>query len=470
MNLLDPFIAQVRRIPERKAIITQSDSITFAELDAQSNNLALNFQKKSLQQGDNVLVLQPFGIPLYVTLLALFRIGAVAVFSDPSAHIRVMSHCCQIVPVKGFCGGWKAHLIKLYFPLLRRIPLSLPLCADKAVRKSVVVDLNGSHPALITFTSGSTGRPKGIVRSHDFLLKQHHMISEMLSPADDDVELISLPVFILSNLASGVTSVIPAGNLKRPGMVDPVPILSQIERHNVNRILLPPALCRRLVDIKSVQPFIKKIFTGGGPVFPDLLQRLATWAPNAETTAVYGSTEAEPIAHVKFSEINNADFQKMKTGDGLLAGSPVAGAHIQIIHDEIHVTGDHVIKGYIDKNDNASTKVEIDGKIWHKTGDAGRWDDQGRLWLLGRVEARQGNIYPFCIETAARTMTDIRHAAFLNHKGRNVLAVEMDGATEALSPLKDKFGDFDIIKIRSMPLDRRHNSKIDYPRLRKLLA
>ena len=142
---------------------------------------------------------------------------------------------------------------------------------------------------------------------------------------------------------------------------------------------------------------------------------------------------------------------------------------IRIISDEIHVTGDHVVKGYIDKTDNASTKIEIDEEIWHKTGDAGRWDDQGRLWLLGRVEARQGNIYPFCIETAARTMAHVRHAAFLNHKGSNALAVEMDGNPEILSPLKDKFGDFDIIKIRSMPLDRRHNSKVDYGRLRKLL-
>ena len=48
-------------------------------------------------------------------------------------------------------------------------------------------------------------------------------------------------------------------------------------------------------------------------------------------------------------------------------------------------------------------------------------------------------------------------------------AGEMDGNPEILSPLKDKFGDFDIIKIRSMPLDRRHNSKVDYGRLRKLL-
>ena len=168
--------------------------------------------------------------------------------------------------------------------------------------------------------------------------------------------------------------------------------------------------------------------------------------------------------------MDDADFQKMKTGEGLLAGKPVAGAHVKIINDEIYVTGDHVIKGYIDKADNAATKIEMDGQTWHKTGDAGRWDDRGRLWLLGRVEARQDNIYPFCIETAARTMANVRQAAFLNHKGKNILVVEMDGDPEILLPLKDKFGDFDIIKIRAIPLDRRHNSKIDYGRLRVLLG
>ena len=469
MNLIDPFINQVERVPDRLAIITQNESITFSGLHERSSNLAYAFQQKGLKAGDNVLVLQSFDIPLYVTLLALFRMGAVAVFPDVSARITTMDDCCHHLPIKGFCGGWKAHLLRAVFPAMRAIPLSLPRRSDFQT-PSVVCNLSENHPALVTFTSGSTGRPKGIIRSHGFLLKQHEMISDMLEPEADDISLISLPVFILSNLASGVTSVIPQGNLKKPGRMKVVPLLKQINEHRVNSILMPPALCRNLVQANQRLLQIKKIFTGGGPVFPDLLLGLSDMAPQAHITSVYGSTEAEPIAHAQFSDISENDLNAMKSGEGLLVGRPVEGIDVQIINDEIYVTGDHVIKSYLNRSDNSSTKIEMDGMIWHRTGDAGRFDAQGRLWLLGRIDARHDNIYPFCIETAARILCAGSSAAFLHHKGKNVLIVQgKDMQANLLDPLKTKFGDFDIIHVKAIPLDRRHNSKVDYGQLRSLL-
>lgn len=469
MNLVELFTWQVDLAPERMAIITQTDSITFAELDRQSNDLAALFQARGLQTGDNVLVLQPFSISLYITLLALFRMGAVAVFPDASAQVRVMADCCRTIPVKGFCGNWKARFLRWWLAPLRAIPLVLPLRPASHASKRIMCDLPGVHPALMTFTSGSTGRPKGIVRSHEFLIKQHQMIVDMLTPKADDVSLISLPVFILSNLASGVTSVIPAGNIRKPALVEAKPLLDQIRAHGINNILMPPALCQKLADTGHPLPQIRKIFTGGGPVFPDLLQGLQHVAPHASITSVYGSTEAEPVAHIALSDVSDADLDDMKAGAGLLVGKPVEGAHTMIIDEEIHVTGHHVIKGYLDSADDKNTKIRINNDIWHRTGDAGRFDDSGRLWLLGRIEARHGNIHPFCIETAARVACQGALTAFLHHRGKNILAVEADADMRQLDLLKNKFGDFEIVKVKAIPVDRRHNSKINYHQLRLIL-
>ncbi len=471
MNLLDPFVEQSQKNPDTPALITKNCKINFAELEQKSNDLAAHFQKQGLLRGDAVLVFQDVGISLYITLLALFRMGAVAMFPDPSAGLGNLKDACDSAHVKAFAGNWKGQLLKFLIPALRQIPLALSLRPKEKTNQPIYESLPEDHPALMTFTSGSTGAPKGIVRSHHFLLRQHDMVSSMLQPAQGEIDLISLPVFVLSNLASGVTSVLPDGNLRKPGEINPAPVLQQIRQHKINRILAPPALCERLVESAETFPQIKKIFTGGGPVFPDLLQRLKTFAPQAEIVDVYGSTEAEPIAHIALSDINEDDFQAMQSGAGLLAGYPVEDIQLQIIVDEIVVTGDHVVKGYLNPSHDQTTKIEQDGEIWHRTGDAGRLDDQGRLWLLGRMEARQGDLYPFCIETAARTMTGIKRAAFIHYKGRNILALEVNASysQETENLLQQKFQDISVVCLKRIPLDKRHNSKIDYGALKKTL-
>src|SRR4029077_2703793 len=83
-------------------------------------------------------------------------------------------------------------------------------------------------PALIRFTSGSTGQPKGAVRTHGFLLEQQRVIEKSLRLVAGDVDLATLPMFVLANLASGVTSIIPPADLRAPGAIDPMPVVRQI--------------------------------------------------------------------------------------------------------------------------------------------------------------------------------------------------------------------------------------------------
>ena len=76
-------------------------------------------------------------------------------------------------------------------------------------------------------------------------------------------------------------------------------------------------------------PTLKKLFTGGAPVFPRALDQMKEMAPAADIVAVYGSTEAEPIAHVSRQEIKPEDFAAMIGGRGLLAGFPVTAIQMR---------------------------------------------------------------------------------------------------------------------------------------------
>src|SRR5690606_6977711 len=82
-------------------------------------------------------------------------------------------------------------------------------------------EVPGDAAALITFTTGSTGRPKAAVRSHALLWAQHEALAEHLRLRPGDVDMPTLPIFVLNNLALGLTSAIPDFDPRRPADIDP---------------------------------------------------------------------------------------------------------------------------------------------------------------------------------------------------------------------------------------------------------
>lgn len=471
MNLVGAFLAQVSTRPDAAAIIApDGEVVTYRELAQASNTRARAWARAGIGAGDVVLVARGVSVELYETLLAVFRLGAVAMFPEPAAGLKGLLLGVEAAKPKAVATAGVGHLIRLGFRELRALK-SLPEPGDDDVGDEMLAHLPDTAPALITFTSGSTGRPKGIVRSAAFLMLQHELLEHVRRTKPGDVDLISLPVFILSNLAAGAASVIPAGRLTRPAKLDGARLRRQMATHRVNRIVAPPAVVARIVEGAEAMPKLEAIFTGGGPVFPNLLRAAAKAAPGATMHAVYGSTEAEPIAHVRMDQIGDADWEAMATGGGLLAGKPIPEISVELRDHEVFVAGPHVNGGYLDAVDDVSTKSLRDGVLWHRTGDAARVDEQGRLWLLGRREAASGGLFPFAVETAALSWPGVKRAALLAGAPRAKLAVEGDGLDAAeMQRRAAAMGAIDAVIVKEVPLDKRHNSKIDYGRLRKLLA
>ncbi len=471
LNLVELFLKQVDARPDAAAIITpQGRVVSYRELARASAARAQIYQRSGVGAGDTVLIARGVSVELYETLLAVFRLGAVAMFPEPAAGLKGLRLAVQAAQPKAVATTGIGHVLRLLFPELRRLK-SLGEPGGEMVDRQILAHLPGDAPALITFTSGSTGRPKGIVRTSDFLVLQHTLLENLRRTKPGDVDLISLPVFILSNLAAGAASVIPAGRLTRPAKLDGALLRKQIADHRVNRIIAPPAVCARIAEGAEPMTQLEAVFTGGGPVFPNLLHAIARAAPNAAVHAVYGSTEAEPIAHLAMSEIAADDWTAMANGAGLLTGKPVREISVDIRDHEIFVAGQHVNRGYLDPGDDKSTKSLRNGTLWHRTGDAARLDDKGRLWLLGRREAASGDLFPFAIETAALSWPGVRQAALLAQGSRGTLAVSGYGLDEAdLKVRAARLGSIDVVVLREVPMDKRHNSKADYARLKKMLT
>src|SRR5262249_35781736 len=145
-----------------------------------------------------------------------------------------------------------AHLLRLWSPALRRIPVKfvIGLPVPGAVRWSRAAGLpprdetqpcTPETPALLTFTSGSTGQPKAAVRTHGFLLAQHRVFAESLQLTAGDVDLPTPPITLLATLGPGVPTITPDPALRSPGAVPPAPIVAQVQRHRAVSSAASPA-------------------------------------------------------------------------------------------------------------------------------------------------------------------------------------------------------------------------------------
>jgi acyl-CoA synthetase (AMP-forming)/AMP-acid ligase II len=525
-NVAELFAETVVRRPEAIALIQRTGAtrraVSFAALDAWSRQIAATLQAGPVARGEAVLFFAAPSIELYASVIAVLRIGAVAMFIEPSARTAMIDRACAMRAPRAFIGSPKAHLLRLVSPAMRKIPRkyvtrgwvpgATSLVSRAAGARIVpIAEVTEDAPALLTFTSGSTGRPKGAVRSHGILRAQLDALTASLAAREGTRELVSLPIVVLLNLANGAETILPDADLRSPGSIDPLPVLSQLAAEGATRVTASPAFLERLVDgartstdVAGERTRMTEIVTGGGPVFPDTVQRIIETWPAARVTSVYGSTEAEPIAHVRNDESTEDDLAAMRSGAGLLAGAPDQRVRLAIIaarwgspiapmsaadlealtlsHSEpgeIVVTGAHVVRGYLGGIGDEETKFSVDGVVWHRTGDVGYLDQRGRLWLLGRADAviedSRGTLHPFAVECAARETLGVRRVAVMAHDGKRLLILESraelsaEAQRAALDALAWARLD-EVVTWRKLPMDRRHNSKVDYPAMRRLLA
>lgn len=502
MNVSDILQQHAQRHPHRIAMIGAHQQVSYAELEAQANHHAQRFQQVGVKLGSRVLVLIPMGIALYAALAGLWKLGAVAIFIDPSMGIRSFRQSLQDVPPDAMIGIAKAHLLRLVCPELQHIPcLFAPLKPSQPVMPAITaVASQSSNPALITFTSGSTGVPKAAIRSHGLLWAQYQSLQNLLQLDPSQIHMCTLPIVSLMVLGAGGTALIPAGNLSKPADVATAPILQQIQKYQPSTLSASPAFIKRLASATSSLPF-KQVYLGGAPVFPKDLEWLSHVARDAEFFSVFGSTEAEPIAMQAYRNTLDTELSAMRAGRGLLAGFPVEGLQLRILPDQTHTTftypdraffdlvslpsnqigeivvsGAHVVPSYLNPANNTLSKWQDEhGTTWHRTGDAGYLDDQGRLWLMGRCSAKiedaYGTIYPFSVEIVAQNHPNVRRAALTQVQGRRVLWIEWQGTPDIIG-LQNMltWAQVNIHSIDKIPLDRRHNAKIDYTRLPKFLG
>jgi olefin beta-lactone synthetase len=505
-NIANLFFTAAQKHPQRTAIIHKGTEITFELLEKQVGATASYFLSKGIVKGDRVLVFVPMSIDLYRIVLALFSIGATAVFLDEWVSKKRMEECCKVAQCKGFIGIFKARVLSWFSSELRKIPVNLGTsCPGNSFdpEKKWREDVMATDTALITFTTGSTGTPKAAKRTHDFLFKQFAALNDKLEPKENDIDMPVLPIVLFMNLGNGTTSLIIDFKASKPESIKPSAIISQMLGYRVNRMIASPFFVKAISDYiiknKIHLPEMKKVFTGGAPVFPGEAEVYQQAFPGANIEVVYGSTEAEPISSINVKELIPEKEKMLR--HGLKVGPVYSGAHVKIIRitdepvivsneeeleklspgviGEIIVSGAHVLSEYFNNEEAIRrNKIFINGRCWHRTGDSGYVDEAGMLFLTGRCNAiiHAGEIFiaSFLYENYLYSLPGVNAGTIVKLNEGIICVIELNDKTKRQSVVKaiEMLAlKFDEIKfIPKIPRDLRHNSKIDYILLRKLLG
>jgi acyl-CoA synthetase (AMP-forming)/AMP-acid ligase II len=482
------------------AITERNNQITYGDLATEVFAYAGYLKEKGIGKRDRVLVFVPVSIELYKTVLALIAIGAVPVFLDQWSSLKRLKQSAELADCKALLAGWKLRLLAFFISVFRTIPVKLkPGKKGKPIIWAEAMERDDA--ALITFTTGSSGTPKAAWRTHDFLFQQHSALLKELKPEPGDVNMTTLPVFVFSNLAAGLTTILPDFNPRRPESQKPEVILRDLQK--ANTLICSPDFLMRLVGFMdqkanknlSALGNLKEVFTGGAPVSPQMAVKIEKHFP--QTIVAYGSTEAEPISSISVKELaayHNARPKGIPVGrlheDIELRIIPVTDKPLKPRGEEwlnmslapneigeIVVAGPHVLKHYY-KNPEAQArqKFEVNGQLWHRTGDSGILDENGNLFLTGPAKylfKQNGKwLGQFPLEMQLNRLATIKEATILHKSGETIIfLVKKSGVseTEVQAEIQHTNLRYNSIKfLDELPKDPRHHSKIEYGKLLSL--
>ncbi len=514
---------------DRTAIFLQKDGFatTFAQLRQMSDTLACGFRNSGIARNTKVLLMLRPCPEFIATVIALFKIGAIPVFIDPGMGLKNLLNCIRKTAPETMIGISKACWLKYFFPG-KFASVKISICLGSFTPPSATnfssllyrqekdalfrtEETKLDDTAAIVFTTGSTGPPKGVVYTHGIYITQLGIISKTYGAGPEETDMPAFPLFGLFSLALGMPIVIPDMDPSRPATADPEKIFEALTKYNVTFSFGSPALwknvCEYCIEKKLTLPKLKRVLMAGAPINAVMHENLKKIiSPEGETHVPYGATEALPIANFAGSEMLAETAALTAQGAGYCVGRPIEPMQIKVIKategpitkwdsslevpqgekGEIIVKGPVVTPCYFNEpqqTENAKI-ADSDGKVWHRMGDIGYYDEKGRLWFCGRkahrVITKDAILYSVCCEAIFNQNPNIARSALVGvgQPGSQtpVMIVEMEPDKVPVNPAQYDKLIVDLKKIADgssltsgiskfllhseFPVDIRHNAKI----------
>ena len=440
------FAEQASCQPDSAAVIAAGTRLTYRELDQSANQLAHYLREAGAGPETLIGVYLERGVEAVRSLLAIMKAGSGYLPLDPSLPPdRVAQICAEARPIAILAArpalpargdGPPGPPEKWLSGTGTRLLALSGLTADLA-RQPVTAPGVSLHPDTMCYaihTSGSTGHPKAVAVSYASLVCVISGISReyRISARDRVIQLASLAFDtsveqILVTLACGATLMLPPA-----GTLAPADLLRYLEDQRVTVMDLTPAYWHQLLAITGPgdrrMRSIRLMITGGDVADPADCQAALRAAPRARLLNAYGLTETT-ITSALFDI--GAEPEVMPPAIPVPAGQPIRHARIMVLDErlepvpaatagEIYVGGCGVARGYLGRPALTAERFLPDrggvpGSVMYRTGDLGRWREDGNLEVTGRADrqlkVRGFRVEPGEIESVLASHPDIGQAA-----------------------------------------------------------
>jgi O-succinylbenzoic acid--CoA ligase len=415
--------------PDRLALIADATELTYAQLDARVDAAAQRLRVDGVRPGDLVALLAQNSAAYAIAVHAIARASAVLLplntrlapaelawqLKDAAAHrlLHDESHRQTAVALRGESAP--LHLVSLEAATADEAPAGPEALVGRAGAPpgDPRFELSALHSVL--YTSGTSGRPKGAMLTYGNHLWSATASALNLGLQPEDRWLACLPLFHAGGLSILLRSVIyGTAAVVHPGF-DAAPVNAAIDDDRVTIVSVVANMLQRLLDERDDRPYpptLRCVLLGGGPAPEPLLRRCA--AIGVPVVQTYGLTEtASQIATLA------PEDALRKLGS---AGKPLFGSELRIVAEdgsecapgavgEIIVRGPTVTPGYLNRPDDTAAAIR-DG--WLHTGDVGRLDAEGYLYVLDRrddlIVSGGENVYPAEIEAVLQSHADVLEA------------------------------------------------------------
>ncbi|MCT7983395.1 AMP-binding protein [Laspinema sp. A4] len=522
MNIAEILHKQVEETPETPAILEMRRGargrVSFADLELRASRAVTLLRQKGIQMGDTIVLMLPLSTDFYVALIAIFRLGAIALILEPEVQSDELDRACTLCRPKAVITTTKNLIWRFFSRAFRKISrkftvgFSLPPFISWQRSQTLepdpkITEIESETPAVIVSTVGLYEQLKFIPLTHEYLSLQQKSLGQILLTHPAEIDITLQPLLGLINMGLGLTSLLPKFQTKLPLVHQTKPIIDAINKYQPTRIAASPSLLENLIEAlikkRELLSPAYKIFIWGTPVLPSLLNQVNQIAPQAEIIAIYGETAA--IASLSRREIEAGDVSQMQTGKGLLVGKPAPDIQLRIIPNqwgapiapypnqaefeatcrpylepgEIVLQGDRFITRTLNELGDEPMNFRVGDQQWYRTGDAGYLDSQGRLWLLGPcqdcIQDKFGVIYPLTVECAVDYNRDVQRVAFFSYRYQRTLVVEMadkSSSQRSLSSVLESLQWANVEALRvveKIPMDKRYPRRVDRVALERIL-
>ncbi|MDZ4243449.1 MAG: AMP-binding protein [Candidatus Omnitrophota bacterium] len=384
---------------DKAAVVFKEKTISFAELQSGVFRLAGALSRLGVKKSDKVAVYLPNSPEYIESYLACFCLGAVVVPLDYMLKSDELGSCLGHSEAKFLIACPKNDVslaeLKTQIPSLQQIIITAGESEGAVAYREIVrkaydrlpeVSIADNEPALIMYTSGTTGRPKGILLNYKHLEGSPKAMEHFVDLSDRDVKLCALPLSHIAGLIYIQNCVIFGITLVLMDRFNSYEFLRNVQQHKITCFHIVPAMYTAFLSLKQIDQFdlssLRWVVVFGAPNSPDIMERFHRYCPNAQLLNGWGMTETCPPNTVTpFGSDNIASI-----------GKPSPFSLIKIVDDngkalpageigEILISGWVVMEGYY-KDPDATSQMKRDG--WLYTGDLGRYDKDGFLYIMGR--------------------------------------------------------------------------------------